>query len=227
MNSSAIASFRRLAPVPPLALLGALTLLCALAAYAAPAAALEPGDAQRVPFVSERSAENIAGEIEWAVREGRTGEFTLAVSEDGAWSTRVCGNCTPQDRVRATLQKCEHIAQGACGLVVADGAFVGPFQTSARTLVYATTFDPAAIPFVRDELRERIARDYGSARGHKALALTRNGRAQWVDGRASAQKAQEEVLSRCNERDGRNRCFLYALGETVVFDAGTDIYPER
>jgi Caspase domain/PAN domain len=98
---------------------------------------------------------------------------------------------------------------------VPAGSTAGPPQpASADTLV------PEAVPFIPDRQRASIRADYLPAPDHKALAISFN-RAGFTSGQADDETAKAAALDNCKtateEIGSKNRCQLYAVGNTVVF----------
>ena len=128
---------------------------------------------------------------------------------------------------RITLESCEHRSKGACGIAASAGQRV-EFRESPRVLTYPEEFDPYSVPFLTTNQQHRMLGDYRNAPLFKALALTRNGYASWSFRHNTPQRAQQEVLKHCERETGnRKQCFIYAVGNKVIFDADTDIYTDR
>ena len=192
-------------------------------AVATPVLALDMGG---VPFLSERTKASVERDHA-AAGKGCRSSYTVAISKSGHWGPH-CGSKLPErDLSRVALERCEHTSQEACGLVVVQGSVV-EFEESPPTISYPETFTASAIPFVSAKARNRLKRSYGSAPGHKALAITRQGGYGFATDEGSGAAAERAALRFC-ERHTRNRkrCFVYAVGSKVVFDRATSIYPDR
>ncbi len=151
--------------------------------------------------------------------------YTVAVGADKGWSSFCHSKASPAELERIALQKCEYWAGGPCGIVVLRGEAT-PFRIRDIQTEYPTRFDASAVPFVRDSTRERLEA-YESSNKPRALAITRNGRWAFVYGDTAA-AAQAEAIRKCEEADrGRGRCFVYAVGEEVLFNRDTNLYPDR
>src|SRR5436305_2013737 len=81
----------------------------------------------------------------------------------------------------------------------------------------ARTFDPAAIPFVENAVRNELA-GYPTWLGAKAIAITDDG---WGAsfGATDQQRANAEAIERCQGRSkSKTPCRLYVSGTSVVWD---------
>ena len=77
-------------------------------------------------------------------------------------------------------------------------------------------FDAAKIPLVTDRARETLA-SYAKDFDYKALAISREGYGV-VHGAPSVESAKQEAIERCNKRDQKGYCRIYAIGNVVVWD---------
>jgi hypothetical protein len=84
-------------------------------------------------------------------------------------------------------------------------------------------FQATTIPLVDDAARVQLA-GYPREPGAKAIAISRQG---WglSSGAATDEVAKAEALARCQERNTRSFCRLYAVGDTVVWDAAALTLP--
>ena len=183
-------------------------------------------DMSAVPFISERTKESIEKHFSSTGRDCKL-SYTVVVAKSGVWSS-YCGGKLPKDDVRRiALEKCEHMAQETCGMVVVDGRVV-EFDESPWNILYPETFSAASVPFIATKDRKQLKIKYGNAYRHKALAISRNGAYGYVTGRSSESEAKRLAVSFCEKHDRRRkRCFIYAVGPEVVFDMFTNIKPER
>ena len=183
-------------------------------------------DMNDTPFLSEHSKEMVEKDYNRSSQKCRS-SYAVAISKSGSWGSYCHAKLSTKEITRIVLEKCEHSVLEACGLVVVAGRLV-EFQESTQNIRYPETFDASVVPFVSANSRNRLKKKYYSAPVHKALALTGNGRFAYYTGRSSDTEAKEMALERCEKYDKqKNRCFLYAVGQKVVFDIFTNIFPER
>ena len=181
---------------------------------------LGPFNPSNVPFVSDKDRETIAG---YFVGDNKAG-FTLAVCERGCWSLEWATSWSTQDRIRSALQRCEHIAQEACGLAAVDGKIVA-FRPQPGQITYPEEFNSDAVPFVRRKYLARIHSQYAIKSRHRALAINSNGAYGYAYNQPSEDKARAEALAWCRRSsEGKGYCFLYDINGTVVFQPMTDIF---
>ena len=177
-----------------------------------------PFDASELLFISEddrKNIENIAKNPDYS------STFVLAISESGIpiyWTS----DESTQDRIRRSVQICEHVSGGQCGLAVVNGEMV-EFEVLPRQLTYSETFDIEAVPFAPQHSRKYL-REYDDLEQHKALALNYNGLFWYWYGADSEYGAKKNALDVCRRDSGWGNCFLYDVNGTVVFDRHTDIF---
>ena len=200
----------------------ALFSLCIGMAVASVALAL---DMSALPFLSEPSKEAIEKHINSVGRECRL-SYTVAIAKSGAWGAYCGGRLSTEDVRRNALEKCEHIAQEPCGTAVVGGRVV-EFQEFPQNIRYPDTFTASAVPFVSTKGRNQLSRDYESAGGYKALAISKNGAYGYVTGRSSDSEAKKAALNFCEKHDHRRKhCIIYAVGSDVMFDMFSNIFPK-
>jgi hypothetical protein len=87
---------------------------------------------------------------------------------------------------------------------------------------------PDAIPFVRESDRVAIRSEYLPASDHKALAVSFN-RIGFTTGQPDEETAKTAAMASCTRATEalgiRNPCYLYAVGNNVVFTGGTPPMP--
>jgi adenylate cyclase len=86
------------------------------------------------------------------------------------------------------------------------------------------------LPFISDRARINVGELYVPAQDHKALAISYS-RIGMISGQADVETAKNGALDNCRkalERAGiHNKCELYAVGNTVVFQGGHPPMPPR
>lgn len=180
-----------------------------------------------VPFVSGSARDRIA-----ELYGEREGQWALAVSDTGRWSFPWTTRGTAADARRSALERCQHTARKPCYLYATNAGV--HFQTGAQPepvdLQYGGAFDPARVPFVRQEHRDsgmqgRNDRPFAQRPSHRAIAMTRTGAWYSVDNQPSAESAAQAALARCEEREeGRRPCFLYVVNDEVVFSPDAQLF---
>src|SRR5437764_11102381 len=101
------------------------------------------------------------------------------------------------------------------------GAFAWQLYSSARDLRLAATerpFDPATIPLVADRVRETLS-NYEREPEFKAIAISREGWGLAV-GAVDVEFAKREALDRCQQRDQKGYCRIYAISNKVFWSKG-------
>jgi hypothetical protein len=87
---------------------------------------------------------------------------------------------------------------------------------------------PEAVPFLRNTDREALRNDYLSAPDHKAIAISYN-RVGFTTGQADDETAKTAALEACKREQqairNSNPCWIYAVGNTVVFTGGSPPMP--
>jgi adenylate cyclase len=76
-------------------------------------------------------------------------------------------------------------------------------------------FDHTMIPLVADRVRESLA-NYEKEPDHKSVSIAREGWGVAV-GAVDVEAAKREALDRCNQRDQKGYCRVYAVGNKVVW----------
>ncbi len=171
--------------------------------------------------------QQVRAELARAEAEGHRERLTLAVDPaTGAWGSSTSQRRDSAGRVHSALQQCQHRAGGTpCRLVVQDGQRLSPGQPIEAKVTYDRHYRPDAIPFARDSLVDREGPAYAGAWMHKAMALHGNGAMAWASAKATPEAAIASALERCQGFNDGQPCFLYALGDVVVFGRHTDIAP--
>lgn len=130
----------------------------------------------------------------------------------------ISGAETPEDVARIALQLCEWQSAGACvlyarndGLAASGPAGFPPLHPPM--LVRDGRFDPAFVPFIRDDQRKSLD-SYLARTGAKALALGPANEAFAIGTGADPASARQAALTAC-ERQG-NTCVIYAEGDRIV-----------
>ena len=94
----------------------------------------------------------------------------------------------------------------------------------------AQTLAPERIPFISDRDRTDIGAFYMSAPDYKALAISFS-RIGMIAGQSDMEAAKKEALERCSKALEaarlNNECYLYALGNTVVYEGGYPHMPPQ
>ena len=97
-----------------------------------------------------------------------------------------------------------------------------PAQKAALPLI------PETVPFVRNADRGAIRSEYLPASDHKALAISYN-RMSFTTGQVDDATAEAAAMDSCKriqaELKSANPCWLYAVGNTVVFAGGSPPMP--
>lgn len=83
---------------------------------------------------------------------------------------------------------------------------------------------PDSIPLISDQLRSHVAREYPSAAGYKALAIS-TGPIGLVTGQTSEEAAKAAAIDECQKNAGSRKCELYAVGDAVVYAPGSPPLP--
>jgi len=87
---------------------------------------------------------------------------------------------------------------------------------------------PENVPFVPERERSTIRSEYLAAPDHKALAISFN-RSGFITGQQDDETAKAAALENCKratEATGtKNPCYLYAVGNTIVFTGGNPPMP--
>jgi|GEM_PF-293657 hypothetical protein len=144
--------------------------------------------------------------------------LALTLAGTVAWAAGVTGGETPDDVARIALQLCEWQSDGAC-ILYARGDGIGASGAAGfpplhpPMLARSGGFDPALVPFIRDD--ERAGLDaYRSQGGAKALALGPATESWAVGTGADLAAARAAALSACESKGAP--CVVYAEGDRVV-----------
>ena len=178
------------------------------------AAAFEPA---KVPYLSESQKTALSG------YQSGPSPKALAVGSTGAYAYQinVGGELTESDARRRVLERCQYYNGGPCVLYSVNGALV---HADSRAMPVAPValkdggrFDPAAVPFVGQSVREVKMPLYAAAKLHKAVALHPSGAWATVTGKDTAREAAELALENCAKYK-ETGCVVYARDNEVVFD---------
>jgi hypothetical protein len=97
-----------------------------------------------------------------------------------------------------------------------------PAQKASASLV------PETMPFIRNTDRDAIRSEYLSAPDHKAIAISYN-RVGFTTGQVDDATAKSAAIDSCKRAqaaiNSNNACWLYAVGNTVVFTGGSPPMP--
>lgn len=177
-----------------------------------------PFDASQLPFISEDDRKSIKSN---ATNPSFKSTYVLAISDSGQYAFWSREGST-QDRMRRSMQICEHVSDRQCGLAVVDGEMV-EFKFLPRQLKYRDKFDINSVPFT-SERDLNYLRQYDGARRHKALALNYNGFFRYSVRASSEYTAKQNALAWCRRDSSWGNCFLYDVNGKVVFNPDTDIF---
>lgn len=144
--------------------------------------------------------------------------LALTLAGTVAWAAANTGGETPDDVARIALQLCEWQSDGACILYArGDGlAANGPSGFPALhppMLARDGRFDPAFVPFIRDDQRPALAA-YRTAPGAKALALAPSMESFAIGTGPNDAAARQAALAACARKGGD--CVIYAEDDRVV-----------
>jgi hypothetical protein len=175
------------------------------------------------PQLTQPQRENVVSRYQPA-KEHRAVALSLVNGRSWVSGTRP----TAQVAEEASLEACEIIAGGPCVLLAVDDSVK---ITSVNDLVprsmprvhYAGAFDPAQIPNVMQEVRERAdVAGYAKAALPKAAAFQPGSGIVIVTGAANQRAAEEQALAACNadpkSTSNNGTCYLYASGQQVVYE---------
>jgi adenylate cyclase len=91
----------------------------------------------------------------------------------------------------------------------------------------ARPFSPEQVPFVTDQVRERLRTEYLPGRDHKAVVLSRSGASAWfLQGQLSDEEAARHATASCRQ-NAPEPCELYALGNRVVWEHAAPPMPPK
>lgn len=213
-------------PIPPAIASSVASVMSRLAVPPAPPSvppapapqAARPFDASAVPFLSSKSKQSVGRYAD------QPGPKALAISQHGhyAYFSSKSSPRTEEDARRNALEYCQYLAKSPCMIYALGDAVVadpkGGFSGTPVEIQGSGRFDPARVPFVTSRTREVGMSNYAKNPGSKAVALTPTG--QWATswGKASVEDARDAALERCEERNGKGECMIFAVDETVVFD---------
>lgn len=198
------------------------SLLSRLAVPPAPPATPPPAarkfEAASVPYLSAKSRTSVAR------YDDLPGPKALAISRHGhyAFFSNKSSPRTEEDVRRNALEYCQYMSKSPCMIyavgdqVVADAK--ADFAATPVDIQGSGRFDAARVPFVSARTREVGMANYVKNPGSKAVALTPTGQWATVWGKESVDDAREAALERCEERNGKGECMIYAVDDIVVFD---------
>ena len=198
--------------------LGAETRVAAIRAPAAPAPAVVAFDAAAVPYLSEAQKASLSAYQTAAVPKA------LAVGASGAFAFagNANGDATESDVRRRVLERCQYINKAPCLLYSVNGflaqADVRAMTPTAVAIKGSGRFDPGAVPFIAQAIRDTKMTAYSTARLHKALVVHPSGAWASVGGRASVEEAVEAALQHCASYR-EHGCVVYAEDDEVVLDS--------
>ena len=191
---------------------------------AAPALAPTPApafDPETVPYLTEQQKAGL--------REYQTGASpkALAISKRGhfAYLTNGNGELTEDDARRRVLERCQFLAGTSCMLYSVSGLVLQPDTRSLAptpvTIRSSGRFDPAAVPFVAQTVRNTKMPVFAAARTHKALAIHPSGAWATATGRESVEAATTVALQNCAQFKEKG-CMIYAVDDEIVLAGPED-----
>ncbi len=101
---------------------------------------------------------------------------------------------TAEDAARAALEYCGDLTGTACAVIALDDAFVVPIPATMRV---TGLFRPEPLPPFSDQDYKRLAEQYLTRGGWKAVALGKDGRMGLSAGIASEREAIDAALADC------------------------------
>jgi hypothetical protein len=105
---------------------------------------------------------------------------------------------------------------------------VAPSPPPPQPVHKAVALVPEAVPFLRNADRAALRNDYMPAPDHKAVAISYN-RVGFTTGQPDDETAKTAALDACKREQqairNSNPCWLYAVGNTVVFTGGSPPMP--
>ncbi len=128
------------------------------------------------------------------------------------------------------------VAIAACIVLVAGGIWYyetkidhqGQPNATASPPAQTTVLVPETVPFIPNVQRTAIRTQYLPAPDHKALAISFS-RAGFVTDQPDDETAKAAAIDSCNRATAtvnrKNQCYLYAVGNTVVFAGGNPPLP--
>src|SRR5271170_4120378 len=115
------------------------------------------------------------------------------------------------------------IAGVACVIVALGGFLFYRARTPAPAAAAHAELVPESVPFGRDVDRATIRADYLPAENHKALAISAS-RMGFISGQPDDETAKTAAIDSCKRAtaavNATYPCYLYAVGDTVVFTGG-------
>jgi len=196
----------------------AILCLATLSGMAAAAAMNE----QAIPYLSRQSRVEVLHD--YTAAAGNQKVYTLAVSPAGSWDSMADPRESQADRARNVLQRCEHRARVRCLLVYENGQATGEKAPRPGAITYPEKFDPAALPFLPADVQTAVGARFAEGKPHRALAISAFGVAGLVVAGPSEEEAAKLALDKCRSASGGKPCFLYAVGDKVVFNRDVKIY---
>ena len=88
-----------------------------------------------------------------------------------------------------------------------------PFSPNSRSAGAEQPFDPSRVPLLTDRARDSLA-NYEREPDFKAIAISREGLGVGL-GAPDLESAKREALDRCQQRDPKGYCRIYAVGNKV------------
>lgn len=146
--------------------------------------------------------------------------LALTLAGTVAYAASITGAETPDDVARIALQLCEWQSEGACILdarndgLAASGAAGFP-SLHPPMLARSGRFDPALVPFIRDDQRAQLA-SYGGLNGPKALAVGPATESVAIGRGANPAAARQTALAACELNGGP--CVIFAEGDDIHLD---------
>ena len=194
-------------------------VVCSASSGPAAGAALNE---RAIPYLSGQARLEVAHDF---VQAGpNQGAYTLAVSPAGSWDSIADPRVLPAERARNVLQRCEHRARIRCLLVYQNGQATGETVPRPSSMVYPGKFDPAAVPFLPDDVLAIVAPRFAAGQPHRAMAISAFGVAGIAVGRSGEEEASKLALDKCQGASNGKRCFLYAVDDKVLFNRDVKIY---
>jgi len=123
-------------------------------------------------------------------------------------------------------------APAAANAIGASPQPPSPSPSSAALSPPGEKFLPDNVPFIADRVRANLANEYVGGPDYKAFALNTIGIPGFVVGQPSEEAARNAALDLCQRRAettaaARQRCEVYAVGNTVVYPHGKPSLPPQ
>jgi hypothetical protein len=146
--------------------------------------------------------------------------LALTLAGTVAYAASITGAETPDDVARIALQLCEWQTEGACildarndGLAASGAAGFPPLHPPM--LARSGRFDPALVPFIRDDQRAALA-SYPGLNGPKALAVGPATESVAIGRGADPAASRQAALASCELKGGP--CVIFAEGDNIHLD---------